>query len=74
MAKATPKPKRRSQDDMLKALAVLTGQSPKHPDDDSHVVLGDALQELFTLRQIAHDLMQGVGNAHQQATLKLKDM
>ena len=81
MAKSTiPKPpthRRRTEDDMTKALAVLE----QHKDvlhvnaDDEHVyVLGDVVTELLATRHVITALMQRMEAMQQEAKASLKNI
>lgn len=64
MVKHDPKPvvravhKRRSEEDMRKALQDFVDQKPRYHDDDREVVLSDAITEVVELRRIVIKVTQ----------------
>lgn len=78
MAKTTihkPTHKRRTQDEMSKALTVITQhQDTLHvnPDDEHVYTVEDVITELLAIRDILTRYMQAVDTAHNEATAQLK--
>jgi hypothetical protein len=66
--------RRRSQDEMLRALRLLASGQQRPRDDDSPQVLEDAIYEVATLRQIVADLMQGATTMYQQGLAAIRKM
>lgn len=66
--------RRRALDEMEFALKRLTSPDPRPQDDDSPLVLQDAINEVIALRQIMQDLMQASANVYQRGLASIRDM
>jgi len=66
--------RRRSQDEMLRALHLLSSGHQRPRDDDSPQVLEDAIYEVATLRQIVSDLMQAATTMYQSGLASIRKM
>jgi hypothetical protein len=66
--------RRRTQDEMLRALRMLASGNARPRDDDSPQVLEDAVYEVASLRQIVADLMQGATSMYQAGLVSIRKM
>ena len=66
--------RRRALDEMEFALKRLVSPDPRPQDDDSPLVLQDAINEVIALRQIMQDLMQASSNVYQRGLTSIRDM
>lgn len=70
----SPVQRRRTQDEMLHALHLLSSGEPRPRDDESPQVLEDAIYEVATLRQIVADLMQSATTMYQNGLQSIRKM
>jgi hypothetical protein len=66
--------RRHSLDEMEFALKRLSAPDPRPQDDDSPLVLRDAINEVIALRQAMQDLMQASSNVYQRGLTAIRDM
>lgn len=66
--------RRRTQDEMLRALRLLRSGERLPQDDESAQILEDALGEVITLRQIVADLMQASTTMYQNGLAAIRRM
>lgn len=66
--------RRRTLDEMEAALRRLQSPEPRRSDDDSPLVLQDAITELILHRQLVADLMQAATSSYQRGLDAIRKM
>lgn len=72
--RVAPIQRRRTEDEMRRALALLASGQRRPQDDESTLVLEDAIGEVFALRQAYADLMQATTTAYQNGLAAVRRM
>jgi len=72
--RVAPIQRRRTEDEMRRALALLASGQRRPQDDDSPQILEDAIGEVFALRQAYADLMQATTRAYQNGLAAVRRM
>lgn len=78
MAREASKPapkvrhKRRTEDDMRKALADFVAGKPRLRDDERDVILDDAITELIAMRRALMNVTQTLDNLHTDTVTSIR--
>lgn len=66
--------RRRTEDEMRRALRLLVSGERRPRDDESPQILEDAIGEVFMLRQILMDIMGSASTLYQDALASIRKM
>jgi len=72
--RVAPIHRRRTEDEMRRALTLLASGQRRPQDDESTLVIEDAIGEVFALRQAYADLMQATTTAYQNGLAAVRRM
>ena len=66
--------RRRTEDEMRRALRLLVSGERRPRDDESPQIMEDAIGEVFALRQAMMDLMTSASNLYQSGLASIRKM